>query len=283
MHFLLIGVAMFGAYAWLNAGSSDTDPSRDIVLTDDDLLQMQVVWRAQGRPAPTVAQLQGMIDTKVREEVLYREALAMGLQNDDVIVRRRMAQKMDFLAEDLASLRELTREELQVLFKAQPREFGLPPRASFHHLYFSFDKRGGKAREAADAAAVRLATRPGDPNPAGVTGDAFMFQDRYAERTPDQVAAVFGGPFAQAVFEVKPGAWSAPIESAFGWHVVFVDASTPGSMPEFELVEPQIKAAWVQEQRAELKRQAYDVMRAKYRVVLPAKAPAVPASAPAKP
>lgn len=272
LHFVLIGTAIFGAYAWLNGGASEADAQRDIVLTDDDLLQMRVVWRAQGRPPPTPAQLQGMIDAKVREEVLYREALAMGLENDDVIVKRRMAQKMDFLAEDLASLRQPSRDELVAWYQAHPQDYSRPPRATFRHIFFSFDKRGPNARDAAAAAAQRIAARPGDtpPDPKDVAADAFMFQDRYAERTPEQAASVFGGPFAQAVFALRPGVWSAPIESAFGWHLVFVDATTPGTLPEFDEVEAEVRAAWTQQQRAELKRQAYDVMRAKYRVVLPA-------------
>ena len=106
--------------------------------------------------------------------------------------------------------------------------------------------------------------------PSNVAGDAFMFQDWYLERTPEQVASVFGGPFAQALFDLKADGWSAPIESAFGWHLVFVEASTAGGLPEFEDVEAVVKAAWTQQQRAMLKREAYDVMRARYRVVLPA-------------
>ena len=266
LHFVLVGALMFGAYAWLNRDAPRAGADSQIVLTDDDLLQMQVVWRAQGRPEPTPQQMQGMIETKVREEVLYREALLMGLDNDDVIVRRRLAQKMDFLAEDLAGLREPSGDELRTYFKLHSKDFAKPSRTSFHHLYFSFDERQQRAHEGAVAALAKIAAQPKDLTHIG---DAFMFQDRYTDRTPDQTAAVFGGPFAQALFQVKPGAWSGPIESAFGWHLVFVDEMTPGRLPQFEEVEPEVKAAWTREQRAELKRQAYDVMRAKYQVVLP--------------
>lgn len=270
LHFLLIGAVMFGAYAWLEREAPRAQGDRQIVLTDDDLLQMQLVWRAQGRPDPTPQQMQTMIETKVREEVLYREALAMGLENDDVIVRRRLAQKMDFLAEDLASLREPSSAELRAYFKAHPKDFALPSRASFHHLYFSFDTRQQRAHGDAVAALAEVAAHPKD---IAKIGDAFMFQDRYADRTPDQTASVFGGPFAQALFKITPGTWSGPIESAFGWHLVFVEEMTPGRLPEFEEVEPDVKAAWTREQRAELKRQAYDLMRAKYQVVLPTAKP----------
>lgn len=266
LHFLLVGASMFGAYAWLNRDAPAEATNRQIVLTDDDLLQMQLVWRSQGRPEPTAQQMQAMIEAKVREEVLYREALAMGLENDDVIVRRRLAQKMDFLAEDLAGLREPSSDELRTWYKAHPNDFAHAPRASFHHLYFSFDKRQQRAHDDAAAALKRVAAQPAN---LATIGDTFMFQDRYADRTPQQAAGVFGGPFAKALFELEPGAWSAPIESAFGWHLVFVDEMTPGRLPDFDEVEPEVKAAWIREQRAALKREAYEVMRAKYRIVLP--------------
>jgi len=269
VHFTLLGALIFGAYGWLNQGASGGDASRKIVLTDDDLLQMVVVWRAQGRPPPTPAQMQGMIDAKVREEVLYREARAMGLDNDDMIVKRRLGQKMDFLAEDLSLLREPTHDELVAWLKAHPQDFATPSRTSFHHLYYSFDKREGNAQRAAGAAAAKLANRRADASAPNVVADQFMFQDRYVERTSEQIAAVFGDPFLRGVSQLQPGAWSQPIESAFGWHLVYVDERTPARAPDFEEIEPALKTAWSQAQREELKRQAYAVMRAKYEVVLP--------------
>ena len=272
LHFLLVGALMFGAYAWLNRDAPHAGVDRQIVLTDDDLLQMQLVWRAQGRPEPTPQQMQTMIETKVREEVMYREALAMGLQNNDVIVRRRLAQKMDFLAEDLAGLREPSAEELIAWLKDHPKDFELPPRASFHQVYFSFDKRQQKAYEDAAAALTQMTAQP---TSLATLGDTSIFSENYAERTPDQIASVFGGPFTKALSELKPGTWSGPVESAFGWHLVFVDALLPARLPAFEEIEAEVKAAWTQQQRAELKRDAYEYMRAKYQVVLPTnKAPA---------
>lgn len=269
LHFILIGAVLFSAYAWINRSAAPAESARKIVLTDDDLLQLVVTWQAQGRPEPTPAQMQTLIEAKVREEVLYREALAMGLDQDDTIVKRRMAQKMDFLAEDLSALREPSRDELRAWLKAHPQDFALPPRITFHHLYFSFDERGEKAQEAATTALTGISGRPVDAPETTTLGDTFMFQDFYPDRTPDEVGSVFGDKFAKALFQLKPGAWSGPIESGFGWHLIFIDSLTPGHVPEFEEIEGEVKAQWTANQRAEFKRQAYDVMRAKYEVVLP--------------
>jgi hypothetical protein len=221
--------------------------------------------------------MQGLIEARIREEVLYREALAMGLDKNDTIVRRRMAQKMDFLAEDLSALREPGEDELRAWLATHPQEFAFPPRITFRHIFFAFDRHGPATRNAADAGFAAVAGRPVTAADTGAPGDPFMFQDAYAERTPDQVGSVFGGKFSQALFGLKPGSWTGPIESGFGWHLIFIDTLTPGRVPQFEEVAAEEKAAWQTSQRAEFKREAYAVMRAKYEVILPG-----PAETPAR-
>jgi parvulin-like peptidyl-prolyl isomerase len=276
LHFVLIGAVLFGISFWRHRPLEGEVGAKQIVLTEDDLLQMVVAWRAQGRPEPTSEQFQSLLAAKIREEVLYREALVLGLEKDDTIVKRRMAQKMDFLAEDLSALREPTREELQAWLKTHPQDFAYPARLSFRHLYFSPDKRQAQTREAAEAALAKVAGLDADSAEAAALGDRFMFQDAYADRTPDQLTTIFGPKFARALFEQKPGAWAGPIESGFGWHLVFVDSLTPGRLPEFEEIEAEVRGQWVANQRAEFKRTAFETMRAKYQVILPAPADETP-------
>ena len=269
LHFLLIGAALFAGYAALNHAPNDQKVGRRIVLSENDLSQMTITILAQGRPAPTLEQMRNLLESKIREEVLYREALAMGLDKDDVIVKRRMLQKMDFLAEDLSDLREPSREELQAWFKENAQRFAYPPRITFHHLYFSFDRHRLKTEEAASMALKQIAGKPADSSEAAALADPFMFRDYYADRSPDQVGSEFGNKFEQSVFGLKPGAWQGPIESGFGWHLVFVESLTPSRVPEFLEVESQVKSEWIKDQRAEFKRKAYEAMKARYEIVLP--------------
>ena len=269
LHFLIIGAALFAAYAALNRNSGDQKDQRRIVLTENDLSQIMISIVAQGRPAPTIEQMRNLLEVKVREEVLYREALAMGLDKDDVIVKRRMLQKMDFLAEDLSDLREPTHDELQAWFKNNAQRFAYPPRITFHHLYFSFDRRGVLTAEAAATALKQIAGKPADSPEVAALADPFMFRDYYADRSPDQVGSEFGDKFERSVFDLKPGSWLGPIESGFGWHLVFVDSLTPGRVPEFAEVESAVKSEWIKDQRAEFKRKAYEAMKARYEIVLP--------------
>src|SRR5262245_60196735 len=134
-----------------------------------------------------------------------------------------MAQKVQFLAEDVAAAREPTREELRRWFENHRDQFAFPPRLSFRHLYFSPDRRGARARNDAAAALTRVASQPEDAAIAASLGDPFMFQEYYRDRTPDSLGKEFGPAFAVAVAKLPPGSWEGPIESGFGWHLVFVD------------------------------------------------------------
>jgi parvulin-like peptidyl-prolyl isomerase len=141
---------------------------------------------------------------------------------------------------------------------------------SFRHLYFSPDWRGDRAQGAAVKALEKLAGQPADGAAAANVGDRFMFQDYYADRSSDEVANVFGTKFAKGLFELKPGTWQGPVASGLGWHLVFVESVAPGRAHDFEEIKPEVKAAWINEQRAEAKRKMYAAMRARYEVVLPA-------------
>jgi peptidyl-prolyl cis-trans isomerase C len=280
LHFLLAGCALFAVYRALNPGPDNWGRSSRIEITEDDVRQLDVAWMAQWRRHPTGEELRALIDGKVREEILYREALALGLDKDDTIVTRRLAQKMEFLAEDISGLREPGSEELKAWFEKNRERYALPGRVSFRHLYFSRDSRGERAREAAARTLERLAGRPVDSPLATKAGDRFMFQDYYGDSILEQVAGVFGTQFAQALFQLKSGSWQGPLESGLGWHLVFVDSITPGRVPAFEEVEADVKTGWIDEQRAAAKRRAFDAMRGRYEVVLPGISATPPRPAP---
>jgi hypothetical protein len=269
LHFLVIGALIFATYNLVNPPGNATNRTDRIVLTPDDLRQLVVQWLAQGRPPPTRDEMRGLIEQKVSEEVLSREAVALGLDKNDEMIKRRLAQKMDFLAEDIAALQDPGDAVLSSWFARHSDQFALPPRLSFRHLYFSFD-RGPGARDAAAAALARIAGESLDSSEVAAAGaDSFMFQDYYAERAPDQVTREFGPDFAKAAFGLRPGVWQGPIQSGYGWHLVHVDALEPGRVPAFEEVEADVKFAWLDQRQREVKRTAFEAMRARYTVVVP--------------
>lgn len=269
LHFLVLGVALFVVDGYLRRGYGGIESSKQIVLTLDDLRQLDLYFESQWRRPPTPEEFTRLVENKVQEEVLYREALAMGLDKDDTIVRRRMAQKMQFLAEDVATAYEPTVDELKRWFEKNRDKLAQPPRVSFRHLYFALDRRGARARDEAAKALTQLAGQPEDSKLAASLADPFMFQDYYRDRAPDFLGKEFGPQFALAVAKLPPGSWQGPIESGFGWHLVFIDTLIPGRIPDFEEVEPEVKTAWLADQKAQAWEKAYETMRARYEVILP--------------
>ena len=268
--FYVIGAALFVIYHWLNPTAANSDTSRRIELTNDDIRQIEISWTAQWQRPPTAEEMRNLVEDKVRQEILYREGLALGLDRGDTIVKRRLAQKMEFLADDVSALRDPSLDELKKWYAKNGPQFSLPSRITFRHLYFSPDKRGAQARDAAASALAKLAGKAVATIDLTTVADPFMFQDHYGESTPDQVANVFGTKFAEELFKLKPGAWNGPVKSGLGWHLVWVDSITPGRTPEFEEVDiSQIKSQWLAAQRAETKRELFAAMRARYEIVLP--------------
>ena len=282
VHFLLLGAALFAASRWVKP-TDRTPTNRQIVMTLDDLRQLQIGFAAQWQRPPTEQEMLGLIESRIKEEILYREALAMGLDKDDTIVRRRMAQKMEFLAEDVSVSHEPTTDELRAYFDKNRKMFVQPARVTFRLLYFSPDKRGRDAWSDANRALAKLSGKSASWAGAAALGDPFMFQDYLADRTPEQIAKDFGPAFAKSLFVQKPGAWTGPIESGYGWHLVYVDTLIPESAAAFEEVEPDVKTAWLASRKAEAWDKAYTEMRGKYELVLPAPPAAPSPGAPAAP
>jgi parvulin-like peptidyl-prolyl isomerase len=268
-HFVGIGIVLMALYALVSPPRAPAMGSR-IELTDDDLRQIDLAWTAKWQRAPTPAERRGLLEAKVREEILYREAVAMGLDQEDTIVKRRMAQKLEFLTEDVGAIRTPGTQELQHWFARNAAQFATAGHVTFRHVYFSPDRRGQQAARDARNALASLAGEAADTPGIANLGDGFPDRTYYAEQSPEQVASAFGTAFSQSLLKLEPGAWQGPIESGLGWHLVWVDAVTPSRVPAFADVDRKdIEAAWIDEQRAESKRKAFDAMKAKYEVVLP--------------
>ena len=267
VHFLVLGASLFLLQALINPGSVSRRTTR-IVIGPDELAWIATTWLQQYRQPPTQTQLHALVDDYVREEVLYREALAMGLDRDDIIIKRRMVQKMSFLSEDIATEHPPTHQELERYFAAHRERYRLPPRLTFTHVYFSTDRRGAATR--ADAERV-LATLGGAKAPARAPerGDRFMLQYDFAERSPDEIAQLFGGMFAESLFaRAQVTEWQGPVTSSFGLHLVRVIGRTPGRLPVFDEVAALVSQDYDLERRDDANGQRYASLRRRYTVTV---------------
>jgi len=270
LHFLLIGFGLFLVYGLFTPSAPPSGSSR-IELSAEDLNQLQVTWMAQWKRPPTDEEMRGLIDNRIQQEILYREALALGLEQNDEIIKRRLAQKMEFLAEDVSAIRAPQPEELKAWFEENSAQFALSGRITFRHLYFSPDKRGQQAREDAEQSLQRLAAKPSGSESESGFGDRFMDQNYFVDCSSEQVSKVFGSKFSESLFKLQTsGAWQGPVESGLGWHLIWIETITPGRIPSFEEVDPeQIKSEWTTYRREETKRKAFADIRQRYEIVLP--------------
>lgn len=269
LHFLLLGLALFAAYDYLPRSTRGAESSRQIVLTSDDLRHLAASFELEQRRRPTSEEFNRLVKKTVQEEVLYREALEMGLDKKDAIIKSRLAEKMEYLAKEDSAVREPTTAELKAWFAQHSNKFMVPNRVSFCHLYFSADRRGPRAHGDALEVLARIAGEPKDSKLAASLADPFMFQDCYSDATPEKLNQDFGPQFGRAISLLKPGSWQGPIESDHGWHLLFLDSLTPGPVPAFDEIETEIRNAWMDDQKSQAWQQAYDQIRAKYLVRLP--------------
>jgi hypothetical protein len=267
VHFLLIGAALFAVSAW--RGATITAGRERIVVTAAEVADIRAAAAALRGREPTDAELAELIEPAVRDEVLYREALALGLDENDDEVRRRLIEKMTYLTNDLADPEASSPEELRAFYDASPELFTIPELVSFDQVFFSPGARGATLE--ADAAAGLAALRSGRA-PADV-GDRTPLRESYDEAPREQVAVLFGDELAEALFTSAPGAWSGPYRSDFGLHLVRLRARSERRLPPYEEIAARVAEEFAASRRREANERAYASMRARYDIVIEPSAP----------
>jgi hypothetical protein len=239
LQFVLLGAALMLVYSLTSDAFAD-DTSKQITMGADEIELLAATWERQWQRPPTETELRGLVDSRIREEVLYRSAQSMGLDRNDVVVRRRMVQKMELLSQDLATLTDPPEEELQAFFQENQEDYRVPPRVSFRHIYFNLDSRGvAGADSAARALLERLRSTDPDEIDVSTLGDRFMLAAEYTLRTPIELQRAFGSSFAEVVSELEPG-WHGPIGSGYGTHLVEVTARVESGIPEYGQVRERV-------------------------------------------
>ncbi len=263
VHFLLIGAALFALARF--TGSPAAQGPTHIVVTAQTIDGLVQGWqRTWGRP-PSPQELDGLIEDHVREEVLYREALALGLDRDDTIVRRRLRQKVEFLFEDLAEQREPTEAELQAYLAAHAETFRIEPRFSFRHVYLSA-QRGETLR--ADAERMLALLRKAGATGGTDVGDSFQLGRDFAALGASDVERIFGESFLPALSSLEIGTWQGPIASGYGLHLVLLGERVAARDPTLAEVRDAVRRDWQQAHRREANERFYRDLSERYTVTV---------------
>ncbi len=276
LHFLLLGAAMFGAYQLVSdARFSGNQPLEEIVITEGHIdaliLEFESVWQ---RP-PTEQELDGLVQAHIREEVMYREALAMSLDRDDTIIRRRLQQKLAFLTEDIASLEEPTEAELEAFLATNQERFREQTRFSFEQVYFNVSERGPSAGADAELLLAELrtpsATGPGEDSDSSVDtallGDQLLLS-QFNEAYEREVLRAMGSQFLEGLQSLPVGSWQGPIESGFGLHLVKLSERIEGIVPPLGDIRDLVSRDWISAKREQTNEASYAALRERYVVTL---------------
>jgi len=257
LHFLLGGAGLFLLFNYV----ADPETGRDdqIVVTSGQIEHLVTLFVKTRQRVPGDVELRGLVDNHVLEEVLYREALAMGLDQDDSIVRRRMRQKIEFLLDDF-TLVEPTDADLQRFLDEQPDRFVLDARISFVQVYLK-----DKSPEEADSTLAKLQEGIADPSQLS---DSYLIAYQFDDVTETVIGAQFGDSFRKALFALETGEWTGPIDSPFGLHLVQIDKIITGVVPPLADIRAEVEREWLVDFRATAQQVIIDEMQSKYTVTI---------------
>jgi hypothetical protein len=263
LHFVVLGAGLFALFGVVGEPSEE-QPDR-IVVSAAKIENLAQLFEQTWRRPPTAAELDGLIEDHIKEEILYREALALGLDDDDIVIRRRLRQKMEFISEDVALQKEPSEDELRAVLDEQADRFREPPRVSFTQVYLSPDRRGDHVQH--DAEQLLAALNDGSAGSAR-SGDPFLLEQEYRNLAPQDIDRLFGQAFATDVAKLPLERWSGPIESGYGLHLVSVHEKTPARLPDLEEVRDAVTLEWRAARVEEANRAFYEGLRANYEVTV---------------
>ena len=262
VHFLAFALAIFAVYGALNRSDSVT-PGR-IVVTQARIEQIATLFTRTWQRPPSPSELKGLIDDYIKDEVYYREALKLGLEADDTVIRRRLRQKMEFLSDAANETLNPTEAELAEYLNAHAEKFAVEPAVAFRQVYLNPERRGDKTNEDAKTALEALRS-DASLDPASV-GDATLLPTELSLTSKASVSQSFGPAFAEEVTKSAPGNWVGPIKSAFGSHLVRVQEISPGRVPTLAEVRDAVQRDWASEKRRTLAERRFNELLKQYDV-----------------
>ncbi len=264
LHFLLIGAVLFFVFGQVG---DPVEVDNRIVVSQADLDILANDWlRRTGRP-PSPQQVEQQLRQYIREQVLSREAVNLGLDRDDVIIRRRLAQKMQFLFDDLGQVPDPTEAELIAFMSQYVERFTLPGTLSFRHIFLDPDSRGEAIQEQAQQMLSRLQESSAAVDTSEL-GDQTLLPDQLGNETRQQVSNLFGDQFAERVYALPVNRWSGPVTSGYGLHLVYVHARTAARVQPLAEVRESVIRQWRTARQQELNDLFYQGIQQRYEIIL---------------
>ncbi len=258
LHFLVAGAGLFLLFDVVS--EPDTTGDEQIVVTSGHIEHLVTLFVKTWQRSPTDAELRGLIDSYILEEVLYREAVAIGLDQDDTIIRRRLKQKMEFLVDDFSAATPST-EDLQQFLDDDPERFRAEARISFEHVYLADPLAG-------EVDSMLAALQSGEPLDAGIASLSGLLPQRFDDASEATVAAQFGEGFKDALFALDSGQWTGPVQSPFGMHLIRIDQIVDARVPLLDEIRDVVKREWLVDRRDVAQQAVFDSLYDKYTITI---------------
>jgi hypothetical protein len=270
-HFLLLGAGLFIAYGLISKPGSSSAPGK-IVVTVGHVEHLAAGFAKTWQRPPTDAEIKGLVDDWVREEIATREAIALGLDKDDTVIRRRLRQKLDFVSEDIAAQTEPTDTDLNAYLKAHPESFHVEPRFTFSQVYLNPTQHGDNLARTAAQLLAQLQQAGGKADVSAL-GDSFLLERAFQSAPAGEIAKQFGEEFMGKLVKLPSGQWQGPIESGYGVHLVFVNERTEGRAPALAEVCDIVLREWTNARRLEGNVKFHQELLKRYTVTIEGGAP----------
>jgi hypothetical protein len=276
VQFMVLGALLFAASSFVNRYEGQGD-ARHIVITQGLVVHLSDTFASANQREPTADEVRGLVDTYIRDEVYYREALTLGLDRDDALIRQRLRAKMEFISEDVAAQAEPTDAQLAAYLNAHPEKFRVEERLSFDEVYFNPARHG--ARLDADVAAAWASLNRTAPKSVDsrALGDPLLLPSTIVDESSGEVAKDFGDTFAAALDKLPIGEWSGPVTSVFGVHLVYMRQRSARRTPALAEVRDAVRREWAEDRRVSANKTFYATLLKRYSVTLEPNANALPA------
>ena len=266
LHFAVAGALLFIGYALMNRGEADPPSTEPVHIGNGEVRWLKETFANQWQRTPTDDELRGLVAGFLEEALLAREAKTLGLDENDTIIRRRLAQKLTFLVDDTSRVAEPSDEELRRFYNINVERFRLGSRVSFTQIFFNPARRQ-HAEMDAEAALLLIATADGNDRTATM-GDPTLLETEFHDVDAQTISNLFGPDFARSVFLLKPGSWAGPLKSGYGVHLVQITDLRPATLRPFQDVRPKVLEEWRRQRENQTKAQYLGKLREKYGVVI---------------
>jgi hypothetical protein len=264
LQFLALGAVLFALYAL--AGKRGAEAPDKIVVSASQLTNLGDTFVRTWRRPPNEQELRGLIEDYIRDEVYYREGRAAGLDRDDVIIRRRVRQKMEFLADEI-SVPEPSDAELALYLASNPERFRAEDQLTFNQVFLSATRRVNSIDSDSKQVAGILARAHGAVE-ATALGDAFLLGEEFRDISPSKLTSIFGEGFTKQISVMKKGGWEGPISSGFGQHFILISDRVPGDLPPLDAIRPFVQREWANARRLQAQQKLYASLRSRYEIVI---------------